>query len=80
MDKRDILGSNKGRYGQIRAIKGKYAKIRVITVPITFIFIDFAFAFKTQNAPCVLNPFYYQTNFNLRFRRKRDIRLTYKRV
>ena len=23
-------GSNKGRYGQIRAIKGKYAQIRVI--------------------------------------------------
>ena len=30
MDKSDILGSNKGRYGQIRAIKGKYAQIRVI--------------------------------------------------
>ena len=25
MDKSGILGSNKGRYGQIRAIKGKYA-------------------------------------------------------
>ena len=30
MDKSDIFGSNKGRYRQIRAIKGKYAKIRVI--------------------------------------------------
>ena len=30
MDKSDILGSNKGRYGQIRAIEGKYAQIRVI--------------------------------------------------
>ena len=30
MDKSGILGSNKGRYGQIRAIKGKYAQIRVI--------------------------------------------------
>ena len=25
MDKSGILGSNKGKYGQIRAIKGKYA-------------------------------------------------------
>ena len=30
MDKSGILGPNKGRYGQIRAIKGKNAKIRVI--------------------------------------------------
>ena len=30
MDKSRILGSNKGKYGQIRAIKGKYAQIRVI--------------------------------------------------
>ena len=30
MDKGGILGSNKGRYGQIRVIKGKYAQIRVI--------------------------------------------------
>ena len=29
MDKSGILGSNKGRYGQIRVIKGKYAQIRV---------------------------------------------------
>ena len=31
MDKSGILGSNKGRYmyGQIRAIKAKYAQIRV---------------------------------------------------
>ena len=26
MDKSDILGSNKGKYGQIIAIKGKYAQ------------------------------------------------------
>ena len=57
------------------------------TVQITFIFIDFrvcdfAFAFKTQNAPCVsvLNVFYFQTDFNLRFKRKRDVRLTCHRV
>ena len=55
------------------------------TVQITFIFIDFrvcdfAFAFKTQNAPCVLNAFYFQTDFNLRIKRKRDVRLTCKRV
>ena len=54
--------------------------IVLLTVHITFIFIDFrvcdfAFAFKTQNAP-----FYYQTDFNLRFKRKRDVRLTCKRV
>ena len=30
MDNSDILGSNNGRYGQIRAIKGKYAQIRLI--------------------------------------------------
>ena len=30
MDKSVILGSNKGRYGQIRAIEGKYAQIKVI--------------------------------------------------
>ena len=30
MDKSGILGSNKGRYGQIRAIKGNMPKIRVI--------------------------------------------------
>ena len=30
MDKSDILGSNKGKYGQIRAIKCKYAQISVI--------------------------------------------------
>ena len=32
MDKSGILGSNKGRYGQIRAIKGKYAQIRVLSL------------------------------------------------
>ena len=30
MDKSGILGSNKGKYDQIRVIKGKYAQIRVI--------------------------------------------------
>ena len=40
------------------------------TVQITFIFIDvrvcdFAFAFKTQNAPCVSSAFYFETDFNL---------------
>ena len=30
MDKSGILGSNKGRYSQIRAIKDKYDQIRVI--------------------------------------------------
>ena len=30
MDKSDILGSNKGKYGQIRAIESKYAQIMVI--------------------------------------------------
>ena len=32
MDKSCILGSNKGKYGQIRAIKGKYAQIRVLSL------------------------------------------------
>ena len=32
MDKSGILGPNKGRYGQIRAIKGKYAQIRVFSL------------------------------------------------
>ena len=57
------------------------------TVQITFIFIDFrvcdfAFAFKTQNAPCVsrFKHVYFQTDFNLRFKRKRDVRLTCHRV
>ena len=30
MHKSGILGSNKGRYGQFRAIEGKCAQIRVI--------------------------------------------------
>ena len=30
MAKSCILGSNKGRYGQIKAIKGKYAQIKII--------------------------------------------------
>ena len=29
MDTNGILGPNKDRYGKIRAIKGKYAQIRV---------------------------------------------------
>ena len=32
MDKSGILGLNKGRYGQIRAIKGKYAQIRELSL------------------------------------------------
>ena len=32
MDKNGILGPNKGRYGKIRAIKGKYAQKRVISL------------------------------------------------
>ena len=56
-----------------------------LIVQITFIFIDFrvcdfAFAFKTQNALRVLDVFYFQTDLNLRFKRKRDVRLTCKRV
>ena len=35
---------------------------------------------KTHPAFCVLNAFYFQTDFNLRFKRKRDVRLTCKRV
>ena len=35
---------------------------------------------KTHPAFRVLNVFYYQTDFNLRFKRKRDVRLTCKRV
>ena len=57
------------------------------TVQITFIFIDFRvcdFAFglkrKAHTAFRVLNAFYFQTDFNLRFKRKRDVRLTCKRV
>ena len=57
------------------------------TVQITFIFIDFRVCDlrlrlkpKTHIAFRVLNAFYYQTDFNLRFKRKRDVRLTCKRV
>ena len=32
MDKNCILGPNKGRFGKLRAIKGKYAQIRVISL------------------------------------------------
>ena len=35
---------------------------------------------KTHLAFRVLNVFYFQTDFNLRFKRKRDLRLTCKRV
>ena len=59
------------------------SNISSFTVQITFIFIDFrvcdfAFAFKTQNAPCVsrFKRILFQTDFNLRFKRKRDVRLT----
>ena len=53
------------------------------TVQITFIFIDFRvcdFAFKTHLAFRVLNAFYFQTDFKLRFRRKWYVRLTCKPV
>ena len=65
------------------------SNIGICTVPITFIFIDFrvcvcdfAFAFKRKTHPAfrVLNVFYFQTDFNLRFKRKRDVRLTCHRV
>ena len=52
------------------------------TVQITFIFIDFRvcdFAFAFIFA-FFLNAFYFQIDFNLRFKRKRDVRLTCKRV
>ena len=56
------------------------------TVQITFIFIDFrvcdfAFALKTQNAPCVsrFKRVLFSDRFQLRFKRKRDVRLTCKR-
>ena len=32
MDKNGILGPNKGRYCKIKAIKGKYVQIRVISL------------------------------------------------
>ena len=35
---------------------------------------------KTHPTFRVLNVFYYQTDFNLRFKRKRDVRLTCRRV
>ena len=35
---------------------------------------------KTHHAFRVLNVFYFQTDFNLRVKRKRDVRLTCKRV
>ena len=57
------------------------------TVQITFIFIDFRVCDlrlrlkrKTHPAFRVLNAFYFHTYFNLRFKRKRDVRLTCKRV
>ena len=51
----------------------KYARIEnVCTVQITFILRHPAFR--------VLNVFYFQTDFNLRFKRKRDVRLTCHRV
>ena len=56
------------------------------TVQITFIFIDFrvcdfAFAFKTQNAPCVsrFKRVLFSDRFQFAFKRKRDVRLTCKR-
>ena len=53
----------------------------ILTVQITFIFIDFrVLKRKTHPAFRVLKVFYFQTDFNLRFERKRDVRLTCKRV
>ena len=46
------------------------------TVQITFIFIDFRVYDFAHPAFRVLNVFYFQTDFNLRFKRKRDVRLT----
>ena len=55
------------------------------TVQITFIFIDFRvlrlrLKRKTHPAFRIWNAFYFQTDINLRFKRKRDVRLTCKRV
>ena len=50
------------------------------TVQITFIFIDFRVCDFAFLAFRVLNVFYFQTDFNLRFKRKRDLRLTCKRA
>ena len=58
------------------------------TVQITFIFIDFrvcdfAFAFKTQNAPCVsrFKRVLFSDRFQFAFyKRKRDVRLTCNRI
>ena len=55
-----------------------YPEKEVYTVQITFIFIDF----RVCDFPAfrVLNAFYFQTDFNLRFKRKRDVCLTCKCV
>ena len=50
------------------------------TVQITFIFIDFRVCDFAHPAFRVLNAFYFQTDFNFRFKRQRDVRLTCKRV
>ena len=44
------------------------------TVQITFVILRLRLKRKTLNA------FYFQTDFNLRFKRKRDVRLTCERV
>ena len=51
------------------------------TVQITFAFAILRLRLKHKTHPAfrVLNVFYFQTDFNLRFKRKRDIRLTCKR-
>ena len=50
--------------------------VQTSTVQITFIFIDF----RVYPAFRVLNVFYFQTDFNLHFKRKRDDRLTCTRI
>ena len=46
----------------------------------SFVILRLRLKRKTHPAFRVLNAFYFQTNFNLRFKRKRDVRLTCKRV
>ena len=50
------------------------------TVQIAFAILRLRLKRKTHPAFRVLNTFYYQTDFNLRFKCKRDVRLTCKRV
>ena len=45
-----------------------------------FVILRWRLKRKTHPAFRVLNAFYFQTDFKLRFKRKRDVRLTCKRV